>query len=236
MKRSSAFKMSLVGVLLAVGAFAADAIKMKDLNKGKADISFVEEAANANLTEVKMSELAMNQSSTASVKDLAQQMITDHTKAFEALKTMATSKGIVLPFEAIGSATTTGSDAPGIESATTSGSGNAGDGVAGSYGPMGTGDRMGSKPVPPSAPAASLPKAAQKKFDELAKLTGQKFDRAFLSNLIDDHKKAISLFERESKSGEDSDFKGWATNTLPTLRHHLEMVQAVEKDLKKTSM
>jgi putative membrane protein len=176
MSRSSVLKMSLVGVLLAVGVFAADAIKVKDLNKGKADASFVEDAANSNLAEVKMSEMAMKQSSTAAVKDLAQTMITDHTKAFEALKTMATGKGF------------------------------------------------------------AVPGASEKKFDDLATLSGQKFDRAFLSNLIDDHKKAISLFEHESKSGDDSEFKAWATNTLPTLKHHLEMAQAVEKDLKKSSM
>ena len=71
-----------------------------------------------------------------------------------------------------------------------------------------------------------------KKYDEIAKKTGADFDKAYLSALIDDHKKDVKLFEKEAKSGNDSELKTWAANTLPTLRHHLEMVQTIEKDIR----
>src|SRR6516165_9174658 len=40
-------------------------------------------------------------------------------------------------------------------------------------------------------------------------------------------KQAVSLFERYAKGGENGSLKAWATNTLPALRHHLEMAQAL---------
>jgi putative membrane protein len=43
------------------------------------------------------------------------------------------------------------------------------------------------------------------------------------------HKDAVSLFERYSKSGDNPKLKDWAGKTLPTLRHHLEMAQALDK-------
>jgi len=249
--KHSALKLSLVGALLAFGVFAADDSRTKDMNKGKKDASFVEDAANASLTEVKMSQLALTMSSNASVKEVAQQMIDDHTKAFESLKAMATSKGFVLPFESIGSRSTTGTAIDQPAGTDVNGSGNAGEGISGSGERMGTGDRVGTGDrgatgdrvgtgdrmgIKADDIPASLPKASQKKYDELSKLNGEKFDKTYLGNLIDDHKKVIKFFEKESKSGDDSEFKTWATNTLPTLRHHLEMAQSTEKDLKKSSM
>lgn len=79
----------------------------------------------------------------------------------------------------------------------------------------------------------TLSVAAQKKYDELAKLKSPKFDKVYLSGLIDDHKKAIKLFEREFKYGEDAEFRTWANTTIPTLKRHLESAQALEKAFKE---
>lgn len=43
------------------------------------------------------------------------------------------------------------------------------------------------------------------------------------------HKDAVSLFERYAKGGEDPKLKDWAGKTLPALKHHLEMAQALDK-------
>lgn len=291
MKTSAALKMmSLAGALVSLGVFAADDSRTKDMNKGKADASFVEQAAMASVSEIKMSELAVSQSTNTSVRELAQQLIDDHTKAFESLKQIADNKGIMLPFDSVGSSGTTGS--PGSMKPGTGGTGSSpsgmgsspsgtgsgmegsrGTGSTGSTGSSGTGssgtdttgsDRMGSAgsagEVPPASdpsvsdPAASgermgagdrmntesknvygqLSSDAQKKYDDLAKLTGDKFDKKFLGTIIESHKKSIKLFEKESKRGEDSELKSFATNTLPTLKHHLDMAQSVERELKSS--
>src|SRR5919198_212045 len=54
---------------------------------------------------------------------------------------------------------------------------------------------------------------------------GPEFDRQFLAMLETNHKKAIAEFEKEAKSGDDSDLRAYANRELPTLHEHLTMVQ-----------
>lgn len=63
----------------------------------EADKQFVTQAAHAGLAEVQLAQLALKKSTSADVKGFAQQMITDHSKANDTLKTLASSKGIPLP-------------------------------------------------------------------------------------------------------------------------------------------
>ncbi|HEX9513990.1 MAG TPA: DUF4142 domain-containing protein [Puia sp.] len=73
----------------------------------------------------------------------------------------------------------------------------------------------------------------QKNIDDLQKKEGKDFDKAYLSMMVDDHKKVISMFEDEAKNGSDADIKAFANSTLPTLRHHLDEAQKCEKMAKK---
>lgn len=61
------------------------------------DTEFAVEAADGGLLEVQLAELAETKSSTKSVKDLAKMIKTDHSKANDELKALATQKNIVLP-------------------------------------------------------------------------------------------------------------------------------------------
>jgi putative membrane protein len=46
---------------------------------------------------------------------------------------------------------------------------------------------------------------------------------------VDAHKSAVSLFQRYSKGGDNAKLKDWAQKTLPTLQHHLEMADMLNK-------
>lgn len=62
--------------------------------------------------------------------------------------------------------------------------------------------------------------------DRLEKLSGEQFDKAFMEEVLKDHKKDVAEFQREAKaSGGDSDVKSWASKTLPTLEQHLQHAQ-----------
>jgi putative membrane protein len=61
--------------------------------------------------------------------------------------------------------------------------------------------------------------------DKLSKLNGTAFDSAYMAHMVSAHKEAVSLFEREAKSGKDADTKAFAAKTLPTLQQHLKMAQ-----------
>ncbi len=75
--------------------------------------------------------------------------------------------------------------------------------------------------VPSEPPAAT--KAAKEK---LSKLEGTAFDKAYVADMVKDHKKAISAFERAAKSS-DPEIKAYAEKTLPALKDHLAQAQAI---------
>jgi putative membrane protein len=81
---------------------------------------------------------------------------------------------------------------------------------------------------------ASLDSSHQSKLDKLRDAKADNFSSDYDSMQVSAHKDAVSLFERYSKSGDNPKLKDWAGKTLPTLRHHLEMAEAL-KDNKPTT-
>ncbi|KQS30645.1 DUF4142 domain-containing protein [Dyadobacter sp. Leaf189] len=61
------------------------------------DAEFAVEAANGGMAEVALSKIAEEKATDPKVKEFAKQMVTDHTKANDELKTLAMSKNITLP-------------------------------------------------------------------------------------------------------------------------------------------
>ncbi len=66
---------------------------------------------------------------------------------------------------------------------------------------------------------------------DMEQKSGADFDRAFIEHAIKDHRKDISKFESASRSLNDSELKAFATETLPTLRHHLNEAERIAKSL-----
>jgi putative membrane protein len=69
----------------------------------------------------------------------------------------------------------------------------------------------------------------QNMLDELSKLNGDDFAKTYARDQLSVHQTAVSLFERYSKSGGNPQLKHWAEETLPALRHHLEMATDLDK-------
>lgn len=61
--------------------------------------------------------------------------------------------------------------------------------------------------------------------DRLAKLSGDAFDKAYMHEMLTDHREDVAAFKRESTSAKDADLKAWAGKTLPTLQEHLKLAQ-----------
>jgi putative membrane protein len=141
-----------------------------------ADRKFVEEAAAGGMAEVEMGQLASQRAQSGEVKQFAQRMVQDHSKANDELKQVASSKGIQLP--------------------------------------------------------GQTDKSHQKKMDKLQKLSGADFDKAYMDDMVKDHKKDVKEFQKQSKSAKDADVKGFAAKTLPTLQEHLQMAENAQKAAK----
>jgi putative membrane protein len=60
----------------------------------------------------------------------------------------------------------------------------------------------------------------------------ENFDQRYLNLLEQDYHEQIPLFEKEAKSGDDTDIKNWAARRLPTLRQHLSEVKSASAKVK----
>jgi putative membrane protein len=92
-------------VALLIAATATPALGADDPQSGAksvkattaADTEFVQKAAYGGIAEVKLGKLAQEKASSEEVKRFAERMMTDHTKANDELKALATKKGIDVP-------------------------------------------------------------------------------------------------------------------------------------------
>jgi putative membrane protein len=75
--------------------------------------------------------------------------------------------------------------------------------------------------------ASTLDKEHQQLEARLQKLEGAAFDREYASAMVNGHKKMTALFEQASKS-KDTEIRGFAEKTLPTLREHLKEAQQAQ--------
>jgi len=80
----------------------------------------------------------------------------------------------------------------------------------------------------PRAPGAG----EQKTIRKLSSKSGKDFDKAYIDNMIDDHKKDIKIFETAAKKCLDPDVKSFAAKTLPILQEHLDAINAIKDSMK----
>ena len=78
---------------------------------------------------------------------------------------------------------------------------------------------------------ASLDAKNQALKDRLSKLSGKDFDRAYMTEMVKDHKEDVAEFRKQANSERDPDVKAFAAKTLPTLEEHLKMAQDTYKTL-----
>jgi putative membrane protein len=74
-------------------------------------------------------------------------------------------------------------------------------------------------------PPAQLDAKHQAVVAKLSRLSGAEFDRAYAKQMVTDHQKAVSLFQREADRGAHADLKAFAGGKLPALQEHLRMAR-----------
>jgi putative membrane protein len=137
------------------------------------DKKFAKEAAIGGMAEVELGKLAEQKASSDPVKQFGQRMVTDHSKANDELKEVASKENLEIP--------------------------------------------------------TSIDSKHQKQIDKLGKLSGADFDRAYVKEMLKDHKKDVKEFQNEAQNGTNPGVKNFAAKTLPVLQEHLEMVQNLSK-------
>jgi putative membrane protein len=75
--------------------------------------------------------------------------------------------------------------------------------------------------------STSLDSKERTRYDRLAQLSGEAFDRAYLRKILSDHEHDVTEFRRASQSSEDADVRAFAARTLVTLENHLDHARRV---------
>jgi len=70
----------------------------------------------------------------------------------------------------------------------------------------------------------------QAKLDELTKLKGAEFDRAYMREMVQAHEKDVKAFRQEATNPQ-SDVDRFAAETLPTLEAHLEQAKQIQQQV-----
>jgi len=71
--------------------------------------------------------------------------------------------------------------------------------------------------------------ANKSEYEKLSALSGKDFDKAYATQMVQDHESAVALFKKESTQGANKDLKEFAMKTLPTLEGHLQMARQMEQ-------
>jgi putative membrane protein len=62
----------------------------------------------------------------------------------------------------------------------------------------------------------------QKMVDDMGKLSGDVFDKRYMSHMVSAHEKAVESFKKAATDAKDADIKGFAAGTLSKLEEHLK--------------
>ncbi len=159
--------LAAASLCLVVPAKAADENKTDTTTKSKmsaGDKRFVRKAYKGGMEEVENAKTAKEKAKNDATKEVADRMITDHTKANDRLMEIAKEENLDL-------------------------------------------SKVEAKP---------------------SNISGDNFDKEYLTMLKKDHEKDIAMFEKEANDSggkEDSDVVKFAKETVPTLKEHLQMVE-----------
>jgi putative membrane protein len=148
-----------------------------DQDVEKKDKQFLVDAAEINLEEIKLGQLAQQNSTTPNVKELGKMMETEHIKCLNDLKVLAEKKSIIIP--------------------------------------------------------TSITEEGEEAYEKLIGISGAEFDKKYCAMMVDGHKNAISAFEKATTDSNDPDIRAWASETLPSLRKHLDHALNCQKNCSK---
>jgi putative membrane protein len=188
---------------------------------------FAQEAALSGLKEIRLSQMAVQKAQNSEVRQFAEQIVQDHTKINQELTQIAQRKGITLP----------STNASELSSRTgTSDREYARERQTQTQTPGRSATRPEREPILPgqtqdreqvrTSPGQTVTQGQdQHAVQRLESLSGTEFERAYVSQMVQDHGKSVQKFEKASQSLQDQELKQFASDTLPKLREHHHMAQ-----------
>lgn len=169
----------------------------------RADEKFIKDACQGGHIEVKMANLGVQKAQNSEVRQFAQKLVDDHTKANSELKELAARKGCTLP-EPQDRITSIGEDV----------------------------DRTRVREKAGAEQAESKEHAEfQAEWNKLESSSGADFDRQYVHMTVKCHEQMTKGFEKASQKSDDADVMAFAAKRLPTLREHLTAARSLQSQV-----
>ena len=71
-------------------------------------------------------------------------------------------------------------------------------------------------------------KSDQRLMDRLRGLSGAEFDRAYIDQMVSDHKKDVKEFQKQAKNATDTELQAFVSRNLPTVEEHLRKAETIQ--------
>jgi putative membrane protein len=78
-------------------------------------------------------------------------------------------------------------------------------------------------------PPSGIGAEHQQTYDDLAKLRGGAFDRAYAQAMVKDHQEDLRAYQDEAANGTDPDVKAFAARHVPLLQEHLRSAERLAR-------
>jgi putative membrane protein len=75
----------------------------------------------------------------------------------------------------------------------------------------------------------------QATYDRLAKLSGAEFDRAYVQDMVKDHRGDLAVFQREASNGKNEAIRTFALETVPMIQEHFDKAKELWKEVSPTA-
>ena len=76
-------------------------------------------------------------------------------------------------------------------------------------------------------PPAELDSKNKSTLERLSRLSGDQFDKAYMSDMVTDHEADVAEFQKQANGNGDPAIKAFASKTLPTLQEHLQLAKSI---------
>jgi hypothetical protein len=65
--------------------------------------------------------------------------------------------------------------------------------------------------------------------ERLSKLSGAAFDRTYMAEMVKDHEADLTELHKQATTAQDSEIKGWASNTATVVEGHLKLARSIHR-------
>lgn len=197
----------------------------------RSDRRFITKAAENTQKEIALAQLAAQRATRPDVRTLSQELVADQQQLSSQLRQLAEEKGVQLEALSQGhmarageSTNAGGATEPRASRATAASGHTTTQNSTGAVSNKSAAARDSAGGRVETMNTATVPAeiVADRDYRNLARTTGEEFDREYVDLMVDQHELAVLLFQKHAKEAQDPDVREFAREQVGKLQTHLD--------------